>query len=39
LLAVRKRQVNEYMHRLKVAGLAERRGRMTPQFAPFLDPE
>jgi hypothetical protein len=39
LLAVRKRQVNEYMHRLKVAGLADRRGRMTAQFAPFLDPE
>ncbi len=39
LLAVRRRQVNEYMHRLKVAGLAERRDRMTAQFAPFLDAE
>jgi hypothetical protein len=39
LLAVRKRQVNEYMHRLKVAGLADRRGRMSIQFSPFLDPE
>jgi hypothetical protein len=39
LLAVRKRQVNEYMHRLKVAGLPERRDRMTSQFSPFLDPE
>lgn len=39
LLAVRKRQVNEYMHRLQVAGLGERRERMTDQFSPFLDPE
>jgi len=38
LLAIRKRQVNEYMHRLKVAGLPERRHRMTAAFAPFLDP-
>lgn len=38
LLAIRKRQVNEYMQRLKVAGLPERRGRMTAAFAPFLDP-
>jgi hypothetical protein len=37
LLAVRKRQVNEYMHRLTVAGLADRRDRMTGQFAPFLN--
>lgn len=37
LLAVRKRQVNEYMHRLTVAGLADRRDRMTSQFAPFLN--
>jgi hypothetical protein len=36
LLAVRKRQVNEYMHRLEVAGLGERRGRMSNQFSPFL---
>jgi len=36
LLAVRRRQVNEYMHRLEVAGLGDRRGRMTAQFAPFL---
>jgi hypothetical protein len=39
LMAVRKRQVNEYMHRLKVAGLGDRRGRMSNQFSPFLDPE
>jgi hypothetical protein len=36
LLAVRRRQVNEYMHRLEVAGLPERRSRMSPQFAVFL---
>jgi hypothetical protein len=36
LLAVRRRQVNEYMHRLEVAGLEERRYRMSPQFSPFL---
>ena len=36
LLAVRKKQVNEYMHRLEVAGLGDRRGRMSKQFAPFL---
>jgi hypothetical protein len=39
LLAVRKRQVNEYMHRLKVAGLGDRRARMSNQFSPFLDPD
>ena len=39
LMAVRKRQVNEYMHRLEVAGLPERRERMTDQFSPFLDPK
>jgi hypothetical protein len=39
LLAVRKRQVNEYMHRLKVADLGDRRTRMSNQFSPFLDPE
>jgi hypothetical protein len=39
LLAIRKRQVNEYMHRLQVAGLEDRRHRMSPQFAPFLAPE
>jgi hypothetical protein len=37
LLAVRRRQVNEYMHRLEVAGLPERRARMTQQFSVFLD--
>ncbi|HYM15408.1 MAG TPA: ferritin-like domain-containing protein [Dehalococcoidia bacterium] len=37
LLAVRRRQVNEYMHRLTVAGMPERRQRMTGQFKPFLE--
>ena len=37
-LAVRKKQVNEYMHRLEVAGLGDRRGRMGPFMAMFLDP-
>jgi len=38
LLAIRKRQVNEYMHRLEVAGLADRRQRMSKAFAPMLNP-
>ena len=38
LSAVRKRQVNEYMHRLQVAGLGDRRERMSGQFSPFLNP-
>jgi hypothetical protein len=37
LLAIRRRQVNEYMHRLEVAGMRERRERMIPAFAVFLD--
>ena len=37
-LAVRKKQVNEYMHRLEVAGLGDRRGRMGQFMAMFLDP-
>jgi hypothetical protein len=36
-LAVRKKQVNEYMHRLEVAGLGDRRGRMGALMAMFLD--
>jgi hypothetical protein len=39
LLAIRRRQVNEYMHRLQVAGLSDRRGRMNDQFAVFLSSE
>ena len=38
LLAIRKRQINEYMHRLEVVGLADRRQRMNPDMARFLDP-
>jgi len=37
-LAVRKKQVNEYMHRLQVAGFGERRDRMHPLLKMFLDP-
>ncbi len=38
LMAIRKRQANEYMHRLEVAGLGERRDRINPMFRAFLDP-
>ena len=38
LLAIRKRQINEYMHRLEVIGLGDRRERMNPDMARFLDP-
>ncbi len=38
LLAIRKRQVNEYMHRLEVVGLGDRRQRMNPFMAMLLDP-
>ena len=38
LLAIRKRQINEYMHRLEVIGLGDRRQRMNPDMAKFLDP-
>ncbi len=38
LLAIRKRQVNEYMHRLEVVGLGDRRDRMAPGLKLFLDP-
>lgn len=36
-LVLRKRQVNEYMHRLEVAGLGDRRQRVGPLLAQFLD--
>jgi hypothetical protein len=36
-MAIRKKQVNEYMHRLEVAGLPERRQRMAPELAVYLD--
>ncbi len=38
LLAIRKRQINEYMHRLEVVGLGDRRERMNPDMKAFLDP-
>ncbi len=37
-MGVRKKQVNEYMHRLEVAGFGERRDRMHPMLKAFLDP-
>lgn len=37
-LALQKRQANEYMHRLTVAGLGDRRERMHPNMRVFLDP-
>ncbi len=36
--AVRRKQINEYMHRLEVAGFADRRDRMNPLLKAFLDP-
>jgi len=38
-LLLRKRQINEYVHRLGVAGLGDRRERLGPLMAQFLDPE
>jgi hypothetical protein len=38
-LLLRKRQINEYVHRLEVAGLGDRRQRLGPLMAQFLDPE
>jgi hypothetical protein len=37
-LALQRRQANEYMHRLQVAGLGERRHRMDPNLARLLEP-
>jgi hypothetical protein len=37
-LALQKRQANENMHRLAVAGLADRRERMDPNLRRLLDP-
>ncbi len=36
-MAVQRKRVNEYMHRLTVAGLGDRRERMTPMLKQFLD--
>jgi hypothetical protein len=38
LMLMRRRQVNEYMHRLEVIGLPERRERMAPALRELLDP-
>ena len=38
LMAIRKRQINEYAHRLDVMGLGDRRERMNPDLRQFLDP-
>ena len=37
LLAIRKRQVNEYMHRLEVVGLGDRRQKMAPMMQALLN--
>jgi hypothetical protein len=37
-MALNKKQANEYMHRLEVAGLGDRRYRMNPALAMALDP-
>ena len=36
LLAIRKKQVVEYMHRLEVIGMPERRERMSPTLKQYL---
>ncbi len=38
-LALSKKQANEYMHRLEVAGLGDRRERISPALAVGLDPK
>ncbi len=37
-MQVQRKRVNEYMHRLQVAGLGDRRQRMNPMLRQFLDP-
>lgn len=37
-LLLRKRQINEYLHRLEVAGMGDRRDRLGPALQPFVDP-
>jgi hypothetical protein len=36
-MAAFRRQMNEYMHRLEVAGMPERRERISPQFRVMLE--
>ena len=38
LMVMRKKQINEYMHRLEVIGLSDRRDRMAPSMKVFLEP-
>ena len=38
LMIMRKRQVNEYMHRLEVIGMPDRRERMAPVLKDLLEP-
>ena len=37
LMIMRKKQINEYMHRLEVIGLGDRRERMAPAMKVFLE--
>ena len=37
-MAILRKQVNEYMHRLEVAGLGDRRDRISPWLKPYLNP-
>ena len=39
LMIMRKKQINEYMHRLEVIGLGDRRQRMAASMKVFLDAE
>jgi hypothetical protein len=36
-LVLRKRQINEYVHRLAVAGMPDRKDRLGPLMAQFVD--
>ena len=38
LMAVRRRQFNEYVHRLDVVGLGDRRERLPERIRPYIDP-
>ena len=38
IMAVQRKRVNEYVHRLAVAGLPDRRDRIYPMLRPMLDP-
>ena len=38
LMAIRRKQFNEYVHRLDVVGLSDRRERRPERIRPFIDP-